>query len=650
MSALWNRNTDGGTRPTMFDVPGSSAQRGHRRRGAPAGRISTSTSSADRFSDATRCGAPRPRAGSGSAASSTSGRGQRAPDHDARREQVREDEAVALHDVAAAHRHRRAEHGTVPGEAVELARSRRRDRRPPAGRRSKRASKARPAKAAGSTRGSTQVSVARWPARDHLARQRRGGAAPEREQRDEAGARHPLLAVAADVLEEEVAKGDRLDPVRARRGEGVAPWPLRRPRWGTATGWARSCSGRPTASACASSSVRRTACMATRSCVCVHRGEQADHLHVLPAPEDVEGPGAVLAAAPGQERPSCHGCPCGSAAPRAPSGRGPGSRGLPGTRGRAGSRPPRRPRSRAPSAHPRPRVEARVASFSLRPSPEKSLSARSPDQRPAWRPRPPATAPPRTENEAWCFGRRSSGCADRVDGVEVGGARQDLAVEAACSRARIRTRAGGAASSESSSPCARVSAEVHVGALEGVEVHHGEGDLVAGTRGGSTSPPRAGGRPGAAARRRRRRCGCAPASGPGCPGRRTRSPKVSKKFGSLIPAPALARRVVASTPPRSAHRHRRPGHDLRAEAVVVLDPSAERHVDAVADHHAVLQRRSRRWCARARAARPAREPSSPRLVLHVGAARSAGAAARPGPRPGTRASSGRCRSGSRGDR
>ena len=58
------------------------------------------------------------------------------------------------------------------------------------------------------------------PARDHLLGERARGPAPEREERGEAGAGHPLLAVAPDVLEEQVAEGDGLDAPRLRARPG----------------------------------------------------------------------------------------------------------------------------------------------------------------------------------------------------------------------------------------------------------------------------------------------------------------------------------------------------------------------------------------------------------------------------------------------
>ena len=54
----------------------------------------------------------------------------------------------------------------------------------------------------------------------------------------------------------------------------------------------------------------------------------------------------------------------------------------------------------------------------------------------------------------------------------------------------------------------------------------------------------------------------------------------------------------------NAHRHRHPGHGLRPEAVVVLDPPAQGRVDAIGEHHPILEVDARSWCGWAREARP----------------------------------------------
>ena len=96
-----------------------------------------------------------------------------------------------------------------------------------------------PGKRSGSCLRSTQARYVSTPAVDHLARQRRGRPAPEREHRRDAGAGELLLAVTPHVCEKQVAE----DHVRYAR----APWrpraPLpcapRTPRSGMGTGSAR---------------------------------------------------------------------------------------------------------------------------------------------------------------------------------------------------------------------------------------------------------------------------------------------------------------------------------------------------------------------------------------------------------------------------
>ena len=261
----------GGTRPTTFDVPGSSAQRVTETRRS-GGRISTSTSSAERLIEATRCGW---------AASARAGRRGR------QREQQRGDAAA----VRVTRLPRRG-----PSRA---AGRRRRSRRAPRPRRRARGSGCRnigpsqakvwnsPFSPQGSTPAGRSASSARVEgAAGEGARQRPRVDAGERAPAGRSaiissassrvgrpqsgnrgrrpGRREALLAVAPHVLEEQVAEGDGRDAA-SRASAIAAPSPPRRPRWGRATGCGRSTSGRPAASACASSSARRTACIATRS-------------------------------------------------------------------------------------------------------------------------------------------------------------------------------------------------------------------------------------------------------------------------------------------------------------------------------------------------------------------------------------------------
>ena len=153
------------------------------------------------------------------------------------RQEVGEDEAVALHHLAPPHRHRASNIG--PSQAKVWNSPFSPQGSTPAGRSPSRArSKARPAKDAGSTRGSTQVRR-RAGRRRSSPRRAPAWAVPTAGRAAEAGARHPLLAVAADVLEEQVAeRHGRRRPGSARR-RGRRPWPPRRPRSGRARGCGR---------------------------------------------------------------------------------------------------------------------------------------------------------------------------------------------------------------------------------------------------------------------------------------------------------------------------------------------------------------------------------------------------------------------------
>ena len=77
---------------------------------------------------------------------------------------------------------------------------------------------------------------------------------PEREQRREAGAGEPRLAVGADVLQEQVAEGHVREAVRDPGARPPRPSAARSPRSSTATGSGTTCSGSRAAAACASSS------------------------------------------------------------------------------------------------------------------------------------------------------------------------------------------------------------------------------------------------------------------------------------------------------------------------------------------------------------------------------------------------------------
>ena len=74
---------------------------------------------------------------------------------------------------------------------------------------------------------------------DHLARQRARVAEPQRELGPEADGGQPLLAVRADVRQEQVAEDHRVDAVRPPRPSAPGPCAPRRRRWGTGSGCAR---------------------------------------------------------------------------------------------------------------------------------------------------------------------------------------------------------------------------------------------------------------------------------------------------------------------------------------------------------------------------------------------------------------------------
>src|SRR5437763_15685694 len=129
-------------------------------------------------------------------------------------QQIREDEALTLHDVSTTQRHGLCEHGPIVGERVELA------------------PLATGVDSYGQLRQEAGVELApgkgwrqlsrvharqpRLEARpDHVAGQRVRGNAPEGEERCDARGRQVVLPVAADVFQEQVAErhgGDALTP------------------------------------------------------------------------------------------------------------------------------------------------------------------------------------------------------------------------------------------------------------------------------------------------------------------------------------------------------------------------------------------------------------------------------------------------------
>ncbi len=88
------------------------------------------------------------------------------------------------------------------------------------------ASNARPAKAGASCCGSTHVSTAAHARLDHLERERVGGLVPQREHGADRRGREHLLAVGADVGEEEVAEDHAGHAVGHRGVDGFGHEPL----------------------------------------------------------------------------------------------------------------------------------------------------------------------------------------------------------------------------------------------------------------------------------------------------------------------------------------------------------------------------------------------------------------------------------------
>ena len=441
MSAFWKRNTDGGTRPTMFDVP--ALVRPARHRDEPLRRQDLDEhlvrGQVER-GDAPRPAWPprRPRDAACARASHDRGndgeRGRRRLTRARRcRQQVREHEAVALHDLAPPHRHRVPEHRVRPRRRCGTRRSRRRGRRRRAGRRSS----ARVERAAGEGRGRARAGRRRSSARcrppasissassavgrPHSGNSGREARAAPSAPRGSAGSSSRKRSPKATPRRPRVAcraraprHGRLVDLVRARDGmrHDVA-----------AAG--------PTASACASSSVRRTACMATRSWAALTVVSRPDHLHVRRRRAGRGGSSALSlpllqASSTFTAGASPSSAADGSAGRRAPSGPGRDSRAPPGTRGRAGSPPPRTPRAAA-ERDAGARVEARVAGV-LGQAEAGEVAVRAPAHEDERRAEADAVVPGPRREAAWCRGRRSRGWPAALT-VEVAAAHQDLAVE-----------------------------------------------------------------------------------------------------------------------------------------------------------------------------------------------------------------------------
>jgi hypothetical protein len=146
------------------------------------------------------------------------------------------------------------------------------------------------------------------PAGDHLGRQRAGRLAPQREEWPDPGRGQLLLAVAADVLQEQIAERHGGDARGARPIEGgrhrrfvlgvaARPGDRHRPERQVRGGGLRAQELGP-------DRVHRHAIGRL-----VDRRQEAHHLDFTGGAQEVQRPGAVLPAAPGQQRlrPGGHG-------------------------------------------------------------------------------------------------------------------------------------------------------------------------------------------------------------------------------------------------------------------------------------------------------------------------------------------------------
>ena len=214
-------------------------------------------------------------------------------------DQVAEYEAVAGDDIAGFDRDRRAKHRAGAGESVELAvLGAWVDVRRQVGQ------QVEVETAAGEARGQLARvdagDIGLESAGDHLARQLPRVDAPQREQRRDAGAGELGLAIAADVLEEQVAEGHRLDAGGGLLGDERAHDAL---VVGVGAGMGDL------------QHVQRQAgglglCLQQRPAHAVHGHpveggvdgcEEPDHGHVRPLAQHMQRPGRVLAGAPAQK-------------------------------------------------------------------------------------------------------------------------------------------------------------------------------------------------------------------------------------------------------------------------------------------------------------------------------------------------------------
>ena len=204
-------------------------------------------------------------------------------------------------------------------------------------------SKARPAKVGGSTRGSTQVSTAFWPESIISSASVPGGATPQREERPQTRRRHAVLAVAPHVLQEEVAEGHAADAPGAGGRRAPAPIAASYASFGQGEGMLTVEQRQADGLGLVSQQAQPHGVHRDPVGRLVDGGEQADHLHVPPR-----------AGRGGQTR-----CPCrcsrrGGPAPAR-------SRPRAASRVAAAGRPARRGRGRGSRAPPGTRASSRFS-------------------------------------------------------------------------------------------------------------------------------------------------------------------------------------------------------------------------------------------------------------------------------------------------
>lgn len=221
-------------------------------------------------------------------------------------EHIGDDETLALAYLAHLHGERMGEHWTGAGDGMELA--------PLAAGVDRGRQVGQEGRVEGPTcegRGQATRVDARHQGTEtalyHVPREVGGRQAPQWEERGDARGRQELLPVAADVLQEQIAEGHSGDPGRPRL--------VQRARHGrlvlSVAAGARERDGpqgqpgspRLGVEQFATDRVHRDAPVAL-----VESGEEADDIDVLSA-QDMERPGAILPAAPGQQRLWTIACP-----------------------------------------------------------------------------------------------------------------------------------------------------------------------------------------------------------------------------------------------------------------------------------------------------------------------------------------------------